>query len=194
MGTEDGADRHTVATDRHNAANRIAMRARWRCAVLMIAGARHSVPLEPGADFQIASAAIVRDCNAHLMMRGMHHYRAGLCLAAYHCVRHGRVQTVNLYLQITPPGLIAALVRADMYLDRVALHCAAKLHSQKLAAFVSHGLSVVLVERTLTILAGIYAQQKRPLGNLAGALDERLHRKDRAFTHVDGECLECRMH
>src|ERR1700683_1659567 len=122
MGTEDGADRHTVATDRHNAANRIAMRARWRCAVLMIAGARHSVPLEPGADFQIASAAIVRDCNAHLMMRGIHHYRAGICLGAYYCVRQAGVQTVKFHLQITPPGLIAALVRADVELDRVTLN------------------------------------------------------------------------
>ena len=107
-GAEDGADRQTVAAHKYNAATRIAVRTRWRCAGVMIANAWRRVPLALRADFQIASVAIVRNRNTHAMMRKIRHYGTRICLAAYHCVRRGGVQAVNLYLDLAPPGPIAA--------------------------------------------------------------------------------------
>src|SRR5581483_12107705 len=93
------------------------------------------------------------------------------CLLTLKRISGGRVLPVNLHPQFTPPGVIAAFMRTDVQFYRTGSSFAAKLHSQKFAVLVGHGLSIILIERSLAIVSGINAKHQRSVWDFIGALD-----------------------
>src|SRR5579872_134599 len=122
--------------------------------------------------------AIVRNCHTGHVMFGVEIGRPGLTPES---IGRARIFAVNFHSHFAPPWMIAAFMWADVQLERICGGITGKLHSQKLAALVCHGFSVVLIESALAIATRVYAQRKWSIGNFIRALGQRLHGHNGAF-------------
>src|SRR3954462_633300 len=131
--------------------------------------------------------AIVGDCHADHVMFGIEDRLSGF---AAESIRYTGILAVNFHPQLRPPGTITAFVRAKVDPERVDCSFAGKLHSQELATLICHGLSVILIERTLAITARIDSEREWSGWNLIRALSQRLHGQDGPFPYKNRQNLK----
>ena len=98
--------------------------------------------------------------------------------------------TINLDLYLLPPGLIRALVRADMQLNAARSLLTGKLHSQKVTVFVCHRRTVVLVNGPFAILSRIDSQRQCSPRNLGRTLSKGLQRENGSLSHKDWQHIQ----